>query len=132
VAKGSPSVNSELLITKLTTSIPLSVNGILRQRIKVGDQPQWYSFNSITLFNITISMKHGSLRVKVMDGNNKTVSDLNVSTSTVITIPYSKDNELAVFDVASARTLYSISVEALQDTSYSIKASKKNITRRIF
>lgn len=110
VVKGSPSVNSELLVLNLTGSIPLSINGILRQKIKPNDPIHQYSFYSISSFNVTISIKYGSLRVNILDPTGLVLSNVTLQSSTVLHVPYSTANERTVFDVSSAKTRYSISV----------------------
>ena len=81
----------EILISYSEAKIPLSVNAILKEKIKVNETKERnYKFNSLVAFNISISLLYGSLKVIVEDPSGYKVFDQVVNSSTVIFINQSK------------------------------------------
>jgi hypothetical protein len=129
--RGDPAVNSELLVADLSSSIPLSLNGILQEKLKKGSS-RTYTFSSISAFNLTVSLDYGKLHVTIKDPSDSLVHNSSLTSSKTIAIPHNKQTEDFSFDFSSAYTRYTITVEAGRDSSYSLKASKLNVTSRIF
>jgi hypothetical protein len=133
VALARSDVNAEIIITYYNTSIPLSVNGIIKEKILVSEISfRNYTFNSITAFNISISPIYGTLKVVVIDPSKKVISSNNISTTTVLSIPHNKATESYSIDYESYYTEYDINIEGQVDSSYTIRASKENLTSRLF
>jgi hypothetical protein len=83
IALTSPNgVKGELFITKLNSTIPLSINGMIRERIRVNEtQVRNYTFYSITAFNVSVNVVYGSVWVTIVDPDGKVVSSKIVNDS---------------------------------------------------
>ena len=81
----------ELLIANPGSRVPLSLKGILREKIKVNEtKVRYYEFNSLVGFNITISMIFGKVKVTVLGPDGALALQKEVDSSTVLNVPRSK------------------------------------------
>ena len=95
----------EILISYSEARIPLSVNGILKEKIKVSENKERsYKFNSLVAFNISISLIYGSLNVTVEDPEGSKVVQQIVNSSTVLFIKQSSSSVNYTYEYNSKAT----------------------------
>lgn len=128
------SADGYIMVAQTDRSVSLSLNSIMRDRVSVDGTTnrRYYTFYSITAFNITLSLLYGQVRVVVTDPDEKVVYDQNITQSTTIVVPHNSKTEQFSYEYESIFTQYSISVTAIQNSSYALKASKQSISARIF
>lgn len=125
-------ISAEIIVVGENSSIPLSVNGIIKEKLIVGDSIRNYTFNSISAFNITFSPIYGKLSVVVIDPSKNVIVNSTITNSQNFLIPHNSKTESFSYDFNSYFTRYQINVAALADSSYTIKVSKESINSRIF
>jgi hypothetical protein len=123
-------VQAEVIISNENSSIPLSANGIIKERVGKGSRN--YTFNSITAFNLTLTLIYGKVALLVLDPSKNVVVNVSLSSSQVFVIPHNNKTEDYSYDYNSVFTRYEISTTALADCSYTLKASKESLTSRLF
>lgn len=130
----SKGAEGQLFLCSEKTRIPLSVKGALKEKIDVSPiSYRNYTFSSIVAFNITINMIYGRIRVTIISPDNETVVDQTVIASTILQVKPSKSSKDSdIYEYDSIFTAYSINVQAESNSSFTIRASKLAITRRIF
>lgn len=115
----------EIVVTKPSIALPLSVKGVIRDKMRVGEIiARNYTFTSISNFNVSLVIFYGELELKVVDSKGKVTKFERIRD--IANIPLTVDEKNR-----NAQT-FTIFVEASGDASYSIKASRVNVTKRLF
>ena len=130
-AVSSEAVSAELIVAGENSSVPLSVNGIIKERLGAGEARN-YSFNSISAFNISFSPIYGRLSVVVLDPAKKVLVNATISSAQDFLIAHNNQTEAFSYDYNSYFTRYQVDVAALASSSYTIKVGKEAATSRIF
>lgn len=101
----------QLLITKINSTIPLSVNGLIREKIKTNERKvRNYTFSSITTFNISVTIIYGKIKLTVLDPDNKVYREMIVTKSEVIRVRHSKQTENYTYEFDSIFATFKINV----------------------
>ena len=95
----------EIIFSFSEARIPLSVNGILKEKIKASEnKDRYYRFNSLQGFNISISLLYGSFNMTVQDPDGKKVVQQKVNSSTVISVNQSESTINYTYEYNSKAT----------------------------
>lgn len=110
------------------------MKGILNDKIVAKENKHnHYTFSSIVDFNVTINVIYGQIKVTVIDPDDKVIiNDSIVGKSVVLQIEPTSDTQKYTYEYESIFTTFKINIEADVDASYTLKASKLNITKRLF
>lgn len=115
----------EVMVSKPSDGLPLSVKGVMRDKLRVEEvSARNYTFSSISNFNISLVVIYGVVKLTVINPRGQVVSEAEVDGSTSI--------HIAVDPLAREAVTYTVRLQSEGDASYSIRASRVNVTKRLF
>jgi len=93
------------------SSVLLSTNGALKDKVTQEFPLRNYTFYSITAFNLTVNLLYGKIQVNVTDPSGKLTLSQIIKKSTTLNIPHNNKTEDFAQDFYSSYTEYFITIE---------------------